>query len=325
MRRLKTVRRPPIYPKTPGHLPYSLTHPLPLSSRRPSVSFGGFGLKRKNLEVSFKEDGPEGSITATFATLNVVDHDGDIIRKGAGDKKQVNLGLYNHVFASPTPAGVGDTYEKGNKLKMDGEYFLDLWAGEQTFRYLKHMKDRKRPVEWSFAYHVTEGGWIKRDGKKIYEIKAMDIISVDPVGRGAGINIQTDSVKDCDGACMANRAEAESEESTVGKAVVELTADSTGLREELDALEARIKAIHESTKDTAEDSAAADPPAEPETEATSTPSEDAPIESDPIFKDLDEIAARFAALQVPADPEWAALTKESEVIEARKSQLQEVK
>ena len=47
MRRLKTVRRPPIYPKTPGHLPCSsLTHPLPLSSRRPSVSFGGFGLSR---------------------------------------------------------------------------------------------------------------------------------------------------------------------------------------------------------------------------------------------------------------------------------------
>ena len=46
MRRLKTVRWPPIYPKTPGHLPCSsLTHPLPLSSRRPSVSFGGFGLK----------------------------------------------------------------------------------------------------------------------------------------------------------------------------------------------------------------------------------------------------------------------------------------
>ena len=45
MRRLKTLRRPPIYPKSPGHLPCSsLTHPLPLPSRRPSVSFGGFGL-----------------------------------------------------------------------------------------------------------------------------------------------------------------------------------------------------------------------------------------------------------------------------------------
>ena len=49
MRRLKTLRRPPIYPKTQGHLPCSsLTHPLPLSSRRPSVSFGGFGLKRNS-------------------------------------------------------------------------------------------------------------------------------------------------------------------------------------------------------------------------------------------------------------------------------------
>ena len=210
---------------------------------------------------------------------------------------------------------------------MDGEYFTDLWAGDQAFRYLKHMKDRKRPVEWSFAFYVTEGGWIKRDGEDIYEIKAMDIISVDPVGRGAGIGTRTDSVKDCDGACMVNRAEspAEPEETTIGKAVIELTADSTGLREELDALESRIKAIHESTEDIAEDSAAADPPAESETEATSTPSEDALIESDPIFKDLDEIAARFAALQIPADPEWAALVKESEVIEARKSHLQEVK
>ena len=49
MRRLKTGRRPPIYPKTPGHLPCSsLTHPLPLPSRRPSVSFGGFGFKRSD-------------------------------------------------------------------------------------------------------------------------------------------------------------------------------------------------------------------------------------------------------------------------------------
>ena len=52
MRRLKTVRRPPIYPKTPGHLLCSsLTHPLPLSSRRPSVSFGGFGLNEVVLDT----------------------------------------------------------------------------------------------------------------------------------------------------------------------------------------------------------------------------------------------------------------------------------
>ena len=59
MRRLKTVRRPPIYPKTPGHLPCSsLTHPLPLSSRRLSVSFGGFGL-RSDIFASMLQESDE--------------------------------------------------------------------------------------------------------------------------------------------------------------------------------------------------------------------------------------------------------------------------
>ena len=41
---MKTVRRPP-YPKwNPGYFPCSSLISLPLSSRRPSVSFGGFGL-----------------------------------------------------------------------------------------------------------------------------------------------------------------------------------------------------------------------------------------------------------------------------------------
>ena len=48
---MKTVRRPP-YPKwNPGYFPCSSLTPLPLSSRRPSVSFGGFGL---NLETDYQ-------------------------------------------------------------------------------------------------------------------------------------------------------------------------------------------------------------------------------------------------------------------------------
>ena len=43
---MKTVRRPP-YPKwNPGYFPCSSLTPLPLSSRRPSVSFGGFGFRK---------------------------------------------------------------------------------------------------------------------------------------------------------------------------------------------------------------------------------------------------------------------------------------
>ena len=48
---MKTVRRPP-YPKwNPGYFPCSSLTPLPLSSRRPSVSFGGFGLTQDQAET----------------------------------------------------------------------------------------------------------------------------------------------------------------------------------------------------------------------------------------------------------------------------------
>ena len=69
MRRLKTGRRPPIYPKTPGHLPCSsLTHPLPLPSRRPSVSFGGFGLEliSGKLETRALRDGDAETSQGTW-------------------------------------------------------------------------------------------------------------------------------------------------------------------------------------------------------------------------------------------------------------------
>ena len=81
MRRLKTVRRPPIYPKTPGHLPCSsLTHPLPLSSRRPSVSFGGFGIERR---VNGVGSHPKESL----ASLDAIEADSATLNGGGRVRK----------------------------------------------------------------------------------------------------------------------------------------------------------------------------------------------------------------------------------------------
>ena len=78
MRRLKTGRRPPIYPKTPGHLPCSsLTHPLPLSSRRPSVSFGGFGLNKTGLGLG-ETDATKFQLWRDPSTSTVV-LEGDVV------------------------------------------------------------------------------------------------------------------------------------------------------------------------------------------------------------------------------------------------------
>ena len=76
MRRLKTLRHPPIYPKSPDHLPCSsLTHPLPLPSRRPSVSFGGFGF-RLILETFEETPAPDIGVEATAGRLvaDLLDH-----------------------------------------------------------------------------------------------------------------------------------------------------------------------------------------------------------------------------------------------------------
>ena len=63
---MKTVRRPP-YPKwNLGYFPCSSLIPLPLSSRRPSVSFGGFGLMIGTDSFDLvKPEAPGGSATRT--------------------------------------------------------------------------------------------------------------------------------------------------------------------------------------------------------------------------------------------------------------------
>ena len=64
---MKTVRRPP-YPKwNPGYFPCSSLTPLPLSSRRPSVSFGGFGLSDEHRITDFDEFGDWPNITVALA------------------------------------------------------------------------------------------------------------------------------------------------------------------------------------------------------------------------------------------------------------------
>ena len=85
MRRLKTVRRPPIYPKTPGHLPCSsLTHPLPLSSRRPSVSFGGFGLTTQRWSEFAERAGIAANLDPIMVLANLhILRDGKMTHAGA--------------------------------------------------------------------------------------------------------------------------------------------------------------------------------------------------------------------------------------------------
>ena len=123
MRRLKTGRRPPIYPKTPGHLPCSsLTYPLPLPSRRPSVSFGGFGLKNCSVLRSLKLRiivTPYVRDTQDVTTLRL-----DFA--GRSNSELRKRGLKSHVTSreatAPTPRTKGDTSGSVAGLSSPGRY-----------------------------------------------------------------------------------------------------------------------------------------------------------------------------------------------------------
>lgn len=154
-------------------------------------AFRGFAIK----------DADRGEIEAVVATLNVVDKDGDIIRKGAlGGSAAVTMSAWGHdaIFGA-TPAGKGTLVEEKSQLRFAGRVFLSTTNGRETFEVLKEMGEDQ---EWSFGFRVT--GWeVPSDEEKKAGawrvITKMEAFEVSPVLVGAGVNTRTTSIKQADG------------------------------------------------------------------------------------------------------------------------------
>ena len=174
-------------------------------------------LKTKTFSAQIKvDDDEQGVIIARFATFNVIDHDGDIIRPKSVGKQKIYAGLFNH--ADGLPPGDAETYEETDGPYARIRYDQEDPEGLRHYRFLKRRANAKLPVEWSMRFYIEKGGLLPEkdplyepnvgffDGGGPYEIKKMDIVSVDPVGRGAGINTATVEAKECGPACEARRA-----------------------------------------------------------------------------------------------------------------------
>ena len=98
---MKTVRRPP-YPKwNPGYFPCSSLTPLPLSSPRPSVSFGGFGVSR---EMGLPCVVGTGNATSALRSFSVVTVDGRAGKVHEGDiSKLLRTQEASQSTATPVP------------------------------------------------------------------------------------------------------------------------------------------------------------------------------------------------------------------------------
>lgn len=156
--------------------------------------------ERKSITLELRSE-EEGAFTARIATLDVIDHDGDIIRPGAFPKaKELPVSAYQHTsWSGALPVGKAVIRESGADVLADGLFNLKTSGGRDTYEAVKFAGS-----EWSFGFKVTASGSEKEleayakehDGARPYRIiTKVEPYEISPVLLGAGINTQTLGIK----------------------------------------------------------------------------------------------------------------------------------
>lgn len=152
--------------------------------------------EHKGLQLKLQDEA--GAVRAVFATLNVVDKDGDITVPGAFESgAEVIISAYGHQsWGGSLPVGKGVINEVGNEAVFEGRFFLNTTHGRDTYETLKGLGERQ---EWSYGYNVLDSEQQTIDGKSVRVLKKLKVVEVSPVLVGAGVNTRTLAVKGATG------------------------------------------------------------------------------------------------------------------------------
>ena len=142
------------------------------------------------------KDADKGEITAVFATLNVIDSDGDVTLPGAFQAgAKVRISAYGHKsWEGVLPVGKGSIREIGNEAVLDGRFFLDTAAGADTFRVVKALGEDGLQ-EFSYGYDASEFSFGDFEGRQVRFLKRLLVHEVSPVLLGAGVGTRVLAAK----------------------------------------------------------------------------------------------------------------------------------
>ena len=136
--------------------------------------------------------GETGEFSAVFATLNVIDHDGDVTRPGAfRDGQKVRIAYWGHRWQD-LPVGKGEIHADEEKAWVDGQFFLDTAAGLETYRTVKNLGELQ---EWSYGFDVDKWSMGKFGERDVMFLEGLNVHEVSPVLLGAGIGTGTTAIK----------------------------------------------------------------------------------------------------------------------------------
>lgn len=136
-------------------------------------------------------DTAAGKVQAVFATLNVIDKDGDVTLPGEfREGQKVRISAYNHTsWDGALPVGKGTIRELGDDVILDGQFFLSTAAGKDTFAVVQELGELG---EWSYGFDCErKRGVFGPDDTPVTFLQAIEVHEVSPVLLGAGINTRT--------------------------------------------------------------------------------------------------------------------------------------
>lgn len=145
-------------------------------------------MKRKSFSRVEIKDADKGEVEAVFATLNVVDSDGDVTPPGAfEDGAKVRISAYGHKsWEGVLPVGKGSIREVGNEAVMSGKFFMDIPEGLATFKVVKALGEDGLQ-EWSYGYDPIEYSFGEFEDQQVRFLNKLKVHEVSPVLLGAGV------------------------------------------------------------------------------------------------------------------------------------------
>jgi phage head maturation protease len=134
----------------------------------------------------------EGEFVCRFSTFGVVDAYGDVTTRSTfTDGQEVPVGAWGHNRLA-LPVGRGTVRVHDDGAYLEGRFFLDTTHGRDTYLTVKNLGELQ---QWSYLFLIQEAAEVELDGKPVRELRRVDLISVDPVDRGAGYGTQTIAIK----------------------------------------------------------------------------------------------------------------------------------
>jgi hypothetical protein len=142
------------------------------------------------------KDETRGEVTAVFATLDVVDHDGDVTLAGAfEDGAPVRISAYGHAsWGGALPVGKGVIRATGKEAILEGQFFLSTTTGRDTFEVVKQLGEAGLQ-EWSYGFDAVDYSYGEHEGRHVRFLNRLKVHEVSPVLLGAGIDTRVLSTK----------------------------------------------------------------------------------------------------------------------------------